>query len=168
MHTPLDGTDFSRGILKKVSYTHDAMIDEIIANPGISEIELAARFGFSKPWVNRLICSDAFQARLALRKEEIVDPSLTATVEERFRGVVVESLRIVQEKLEATDDPKLAMKVLELNARAQGYGARPTTVQNNTWVVPLPERAISSAAWERDQAARRGITIDQDPEPEAQ
>ncbi|HXV73590.1 MAG TPA: hypothetical protein VD713_02555 [Sphingomonadales bacterium] len=149
-HTPLDTTDFSRDILKKVSYTHDAMIDAIIANPAVSEIELAAQFGFSKPWVNRLICSDAFQARLALRKEELIDPGLTASAEERIRNLEFTSMEIVQEKLEATADPKLAMQVLEMTFKARAYGARGAgqgAITQNNYVVALPQPVKDAAEW---------------------
>lgn len=162
-HTPLEGTDFSRDILKKVSYTHDAMIDEIIANPGVSEIDLAKTFGFSKPWVNRLICSDAFQARLALRKEELVDPVLAANAEERIRNLEFTSMEIVQEKLEATSDPKLAMQVLEMTFKARAYGARaanPGGLVQNNYVVALPQPIKDAAEWAR---AVTGEVIDNEP-----
>src|SRR6478752_9748015 len=101
MNKPLDSTEFSAKILKKCRYTHDAMVDAIIANPGISEIELGEMFGYSKQWVSRLMCSDAFQARLAVRKGEIIDPKLTATVAERIRGVAMRSLEVIMDNLEA-------------------------------------------------------------------
>jgi hypothetical protein len=148
MSTMLDTTDFSAKILKKVRYTHDAMVDQIIANPGISEIELGQLFGYSKQWVSRLMCSDAFQARLALRKEEIIDPKLTATVEERMRGVALKSLDIILEKMEATNDPKLALKAFELTSKGMTYGAR-SPVTNNTFVVALPGKFQDEKDWER-------------------
>lgn len=154
--TPLPGTDFSGKILKKVSYTHDAMIDEIIANPGISEIELAELFGFSKAWVTRLICSDAFQARLALRKGELIDPKLAATAEERFRHGEMLALDIVAEKLEVTKDAKLAMQFLNMTSKARAYGARAATpgVVNNNFVVALPPVAQSAEQWQKDVTNR--------------
>lgn len=165
-HTPLDGTDYSRNILKKVRYTHDAMIDEIIANPGVSEIALAEKFGFSKPWVNRLICSDAFQSRLALRKEELIDPVLAASAEERMRALEFVSMEIVQEKLELTQDPKLAMQVLEMTYKARSYGARiagsGNLTQNNTYVVALPQPIKDAQEWARQVT---GAVIDADPQP---
>lgn len=151
MHTPLDSTDFSAKILKKVRYTHDAMIDQIISNPGISERELAEIFGYSVQWVNRLLCSDAFQARLALRKEEIIDPKLTATVEERLRGIAMQSMDVIQEKLAATKDPKLAIQALELATRGQKYGAG-MNVANPTFVVALPTVVVSEKDWESKHA----------------
>ena len=159
MHTPLESTDFSAKILKKVRYTHDAMIDQIIGNPGISEKELAQVFGYSVQWVNRLLCSDAFQARLALRKEEVIDPKLTATVEERLRGLAMQSLEVIQEKLAATKDAKVALKALELCTKAQGYGAGQKGPVSVNFVVALPTVAPTEKAWEDRYAGSQGKSI---------
>jgi hypothetical protein len=158
--TPLNTTAFSAKILKKVRYTHDAMIDLIISNPEISEIELGEAFGYSKQWVSRLMCSDAFQARLALRREEIIDPKLTATVEERLRGVALESLKIIQDGLIANPTFGNAMKAAELTLKAGAYGARnQNPVVNNTFVVALPDKIPNEKDWE-SKYAREPVTID--------
>lgn len=117
----------SRGAIAKLSYTHDAMVDLIIANPIISQNDLAARFGYSAAWVSQVISSDAFQARLAERTKDLVDPTLRATVEDRFRGLVLRSLEILQHKLNGpanTIPDGLALRSLELSSRALGYGAK--------------------------------------------
>lgn len=148
--------------MKKLSYTHDALIDFIIENPMASEIEMAEYFKYSKIWISRLICSDGFQAALAKRKDEVINPVLAQTVEERVRNTTLKSLDIIDEKLEATQDPKLAMKFLELTAKAQSYGARsnPVNIQNNTYVVPMPQRMDSSAEWEKAHKRPDPLTIE--------
>jgi DNA-binding MarR family transcriptional regulator len=115
------------GGIAKVRYTHDGMIDLIITNPGISQGQLAAHFGYSQSWISQIISSDAFQSRLAERKEELVDPTIRATIEEQFKGLVARSLEILREKLNrpaASIPDNLALRTLELSARAAGYGAR--------------------------------------------
>ena len=67
-----------------VRYTHDAMIDLLIARPEVTQNEVAEHFGYSTPWVSRIIRSDAFRERLATRKAEIVDPAILERVEARF------------------------------------------------------------------------------------
>ena len=84
---PLQGTASAALAIDRVKYTHDAMIDLIIAQPAISQGELAKHFGYSQPWVSRIMNSDAFLARLAQRKAEIVDPQLTLSVDEKLRAV---------------------------------------------------------------------------------
>lgn len=156
---PLESTEFSGKILQKVRWTHDAMIDLVIANPGISQVQLAEKVGFTKQWVSRVMCSDAFQARLALRKEVLIDPVLTASIEERLRGTLTLSLEVIDEKLEATRDPKLALQAAEIASKAMSYGARHAgqSIQN-TFVVAIPGKSADSASWAKDHSP---YTIDQ-------
>lgn len=161
MNEPLESTEFSGKILQKVRWTHDAMIDLVIANPGISQIELAEKVGFTKQWVSRVMCSDAFQARLALRKEVLIDPILTASAEERLRGTLMLSLDVIDEKLEATRDPKLALQAAEISSKALSYGARAganSQTLNQTFVVAIPGKSADSASW---SAQHSPYTIDQ-------
>ena len=116
----------ARGV-QRVSYTHNAIIDALIADPCISQQELAARFGYTAGWVSQILASDAFQARLAERTGELVDPTIRASVEERFKATVLRSLEILQEKLDrpaAQIPDNLALRSLELSSRALGYGTR--------------------------------------------
>ena len=48
MSTPLMGTDSAAGAIQRVSYTHDALIDMIIANPEVSQGELSKAFGYTQ------------------------------------------------------------------------------------------------------------------------
>ena len=111
----------------KLNYSHKAMADLIIANPGISQNALAAHFGYSASWVSTVMSSDAFQAYLATRSEELVDPTVRASVKERFEGMVNRSLEILNRKLskpESLISDQFALKTFELATRAAGYGAR--------------------------------------------
>jgi hypothetical protein len=127
----------SPGPLKgKLNYSHKAMIDLILASPGISQNALAAHFGYSASWVSTVMSSDAFQMAFAERANEIIDPSLRLTVEERFKGMVARSMEILMEKLSlpAHQVPdQLALRAFELSSRAAGYGAKaePVAVQVN-------------------------------------
>src|SRR5450755_4533251 len=84
----------------KLNYSHDGMIDLIIANRGISQNEIAKRFGYSASWVSQVMTSDAFQARLAERTLEIIDPTLRATVEQQLKGILARSMEILKIKLD--------------------------------------------------------------------
>lgn len=116
----------ARGVAK-ISYTHDAMIDLIIANPAVSQNSLALHFGYSPSWVSQVMACDAFQDRLAERTKELVDPTIRASVDQRFKAMILRSLDILREKLDrpSNDIPdQLALRTLELSSRALGYGAR--------------------------------------------
>lgn len=145
------GDDFSGNRLKRVHYSHEAMIDVIIAEPTITQNELAKRFERSVPWVSIIMGSDAFQAALAKRRDDLLDPFLVATVEERFRGLAQQSLQVISEKLEKTQNTDLAIKALEISSKALGFGARTapgaTTNTVNNYVALLPPVSASSSEW---------------------
>ena len=119
----------SEGVIAKISYTHDSMIDMIIAEPMIAQKDLAARFGYTAPWVCQIIASDAFQARLAARKGELVDPTLIATLEERMKGLVIQSIEILKERLaKPTVSDAVVLRSLELGAKSLGMGVKAPVV----------------------------------------
>lgn len=143
------GEDFSGNRLKRVHYSHEAMIDVIIAEPTITQNELAKRFERSVPWVSIIMGSDAFQAALAKRRDDLLDPFLVATIEERFRGLAQQSLQVISDKLEKTQNADLALKALDLSAKALGFGARstPQGPVTNNFVVALPPKIESASDW---------------------
>lgn len=115
------------GAIAKVSYSHEAMIDLIIARPGISQNAIAAHFGYTPSWISQVISSDAFQSALAKRREQLVDPLIAAEVESNFKALVARSLDILQQKLNKPVDEipdNLALRTFEIASRAAGYGAK--------------------------------------------
>jgi hypothetical protein len=139
--------------IEKIRYSHDAMIDYIIANPRARQNDIALAFGYTVPWVSRVIGSDAFQSRLAERRKELVDPVIVQSVEERLRGLAVQATEVIADNLAVTRDPDLAVKALEISAKALGFGARERgPAINNSFVVQLPTIAPSAEAWAAQHA----------------
>lgn len=136
--------------IQKVRYTHDAMIDEILANPSISQGELARQFGYTQTAVSIQVNSDAFKERLAERKGQLTDPMLIASINERLDAIARRSLDKIIERL---DRPDSGLKPMELVAIAKlGVGDKNTRpavaqTQNNLYVVALPPQAKDSSAW---------------------
>lgn len=146
----LEGTASAALAIDRVKYTHDAMIDLILAQPAIKQGELAKHFGYTQAWVSRIMNSDAFLARLAQRKSDIVDPQLVLSVDEKLRAAASRSLDIVLEKLEASPSLDQALGVVTVASKALGYGARERNlnVQNN-FVVALPQKSADADSWSR-------------------
>lgn len=133
----------------KVNYTHDAMIDILIANPAVSQADIARSFGYTQGWISQILSSDSFKFRLAERKKELCDPLVVKTLEERFEAVVRRSIDVVMEKLDTNPTADVALKGLELGAKALGYGAKvPTTVTQNNYIAVVPAKSASSKDWE--------------------
>lgn len=117
------GNADTMGKLDKVRYSHLDMIDFIIANPGCTQNALAARYGYTPGWISNVMASDAWQVAMSSRRAEIVDPSLVATVDERFRALTDRSLTRLMEKLDAPGvSDNVVLKAVELGAKALGVG----------------------------------------------
>ena len=111
----------TRGVVK-LAYTHEAMVDLILQDPTVTRQELAEVFGLTSAWVARVIASDSFQARLAERKTQLVDPQIAQSLNERLGGVAIQALGVVSEKLEAEQSASYAIDALGLAAKALGNG----------------------------------------------
>lgn len=154
--------------IQRVRYTHDAVIDEILINPSISQGDLAKMFGFSQGWMSIIINSDAFQNRLAERKGELVDPKIRASIAERLDAVAKRSLDKIMDRL---DNPAAQISNADLVAMAKlGVGDKNTRgnapmTQNNLYVVALPGQAPNTKAWLENaqglpKAPRPGVIVD--------
>ena len=143
---------------KRIRYSHDAMIDLVIENPWIAQRDIAAAFGYTEGWVSQVFTSDAFAARLAERKDELVDPVIKASIEENFRAIVQQSLGVLRKKLESPIvSDELALGVMNGAAKALGFGVKVGPQINNNFVVQVPGKAASSAEWAAAHIKQRTI-----------
>ena len=136
--------------VKKVRYTHDAIIDVIIANPAVSQGDLAKEFGFTEAWMSIIVNSDSFKEKLAIRKAELTDPKITASIEMRLEGLAKKSLDRLLDRV----DSSIPLKPMELVAMAKlGVGNRadriqaPVTQNNNLYVLQMPAQSKDSSEW---------------------
>lgn len=141
------GLPVAHGALAKVRYTHDAMIDLVISDPWISQDKIAAHFGYTPGWISQVFTSDVFQARLAERKSELVDPAIRATIEENIKALAFQSMAVLRKKLEAAPTDDLALGVANIAIKALGYGAKQAPTIQQQFVIQAPGKAPSSEAW---------------------
>lgn len=162
MGIPLKSTEAAKDSIQRVRYTHDAMIDLIIMEPMIKQNVIAKHFNVSTGWVSRVICSDAFQARLAQRKGELIDPTLMDAVENNLRGIVLQSTLIISDKLESSNSPDLALKSLELAGKMLGYGARKDNVNlQQNFIAVVPSKSGSVQEWvEAHSPAQKAVVVE--------
>jgi hypothetical protein len=155
MNAPLKTAANIAGGPERVKYSHDAMIDHLIQNPRVSQNAIAVYFGYSVGWVSRIINSDAFQARLAVRRTELVDPTILSSIDERLNTLANRSLELLHDKLELSSNADFALKVADLSVKALGYGARTANVNVQTnFVVALPQQASSDSDWASKHSER--------------
>jgi hypothetical protein len=135
--------------LGKVRYTHDAIIDEILLDPSISQNELCARFGYGVAWMSIIINSDAFKERLAERKGELIDPVIRASIEEKASAAANRALDRLIDRLDGPNPGAIKTQDLVSIAKlvvAPKTAAPPPQTQN-LYVVQLPAPAPDSQSW---------------------
>lgn len=124
-------------VVKKLSFTHEAFADYILANPMATLRELRAVFGYSESWLCSVINSDMFQAYLAERRIPL-EQGVLRSVSERLRGLSHLAMDRVEEVLQTTNDPDLIVDSFDKIMHRYGYapnaktGAQAPAVQNNT------------------------------------
>lgn len=105
----------------KVSHIHECIINEMIADPTRTIAELAEIFGYSTSWMSRLTNSDSFQARLAERRQEVMDPSIRARLKDKLETVTMVALDSIQRKLESPEtSAELALSSLGVIQQSLG------------------------------------------------
>lgn len=149
--------------VERISYTHDAVIDFMIAHPEASQGNIATVFGYTQSWMSIIINSDAFQARLRERKGEIVDPALLATVNDRFKGVLARSLEKLADLLETpSPPPNVILKAVELGAKGLDVGGFGRAQVNLPPPPPAGDRlaALAERLVSLQQNVRKGDTYE--------
>lgn len=134
--------------IQKLKYSHEAVVDILLANPTLTHKEIGELVGRSAAWVSYVVNSDAFRTLLNSRRDAIIDPVLTTTVEDRLKTMVNRSLDIVVDRLNTPDcPPEFAVRAAEMGSKALGYGARPESNDQKQYVVVLPEGVRSPQDW---------------------
>lgn len=134
--------------ISAVGYTHDAIIDILIARPMVTQREVARHFGYTESWICQVMSSDSFKKRFADRRDAVVEPMIAKSLENLFEGVGRLSLTVVAERLEASRDADLAIKAMEITRKAAGLGDRGqkgVTVQN--FVAMVPQKSADFDQW---------------------
>lgn len=142
--------------IAKIRYSHLDMIDYLIANPKCSQGELAIRYGYTQSWISTVMSSDAWKAQFAKRRDEIVDPVLSMTVNERMEGLAARSIERLMEHLDRPECPAtVALKALELGARGREIGgfARPLAPPPPDGAAFLATLATASELYSRVRGA---------------
>jgi hypothetical protein len=161
--------------LTRLSATHEAIADWLIANPGKGQMErCAAHFGYTRAWLSTLIHQDAFQAMLQA-KQGVAFEQVVIPLREKIAGVAHRGVEKLGEILEETQDSRLVADITRDSLKQLGYGASTAgpVIDNsvhNTMVVNSD--ALAAARERRSQHYRRDSlespSQPQSPESEAQ
>ena len=135
-----------------MNYSHEALVDQILANPAATNGDLGRVFGRTAQWVSLVKSSGMFREAYAKRVGEIADPILKATLDERLDMLANRSLEILNEKLTrpSADIPDdLALECAKLGAKGLGVGgfssrpAAPPAAPSPNRIETLKERLLN-------------------------
>lgn len=144
-------------------YSPEAMVQCMIDHPTWGHVELASFFGRLPSWTSAVLASDAFQKALDSRRHEVADPSLSATMDERFKALAIQASTVLAKKLDSPGVSDLVvLKAMELGIKATGAGQQKEAPQ-----LPAPQNSSQSVAEKllaamdkRDAERDRSRTID--------
>lgn len=113
-------------------YRHQAIADEMLANPMANQNQIAEKLGYTPSWISTVINSDAFQAYYRERRAEW-DSELASKAHTRALEVGLKALDKTEDALEAGEiDPVTVFdKALQRAGMAPSKGS---DTQNNTQI----------------------------------
>jgi hypothetical protein len=148
-----------------LSYTNSILIGYLTEHPDATPATVAAAFGRPKRWFLTVLASNAFQLELDPVRHLITDPTITATMEERFRALTLHSLDVLSSKLDGKEvSDLLVLKAAEIGVKALGMGnpvpsAAPLTAE--TSVDTLADRLVAALNKQRSNV-RAPVTVEND------
>lgn len=145
---------------EKMRPWHQQVADMWIDDPRLSQGEIARRMGRTEGWLSVIVNCDAFQEYLAVRKEELLDPILKASVEERFRAIANVAADKFMERMQlgAVSNREL-LSAMDVTAKGLGMGpaAKQPMIQQNLYIVPAPQKTPDSSQWAQVVEAQVGV-----------
>ena len=136
---------------KSLTPRHEAILAFILANPRVKRRDVAREFGVSEAWLSTIVHSDAFQAKLRERTDEVFSECLVPLTE-KISSLAEASLERLAEKLPAMDSEGL-FRTAEMTLKMAGYGSRHTPSPT----VNLQQNFISAASPEQLRLARERL-----------
>jgi hypothetical protein len=149
--------------IQSISFTHEALINWMIANPERKLRDCAAYFGYTQAWLSCIIHSDIFQAKLAERQNEVFT-LVAQDIPDKLRGCADIALEKLAIKLEETEDAKYVLDAADKLLSKMGYGPATarnpapsaTLTQNNTFIIGSGDLAAARQL-QRDFAQRLSL-----------
>lgn len=102
---------------------YDELVQWLIAHPGATHAEIGMAYGRAAGWFSTVLVTAEFQSSLEPFKQQINNPGVTLSVEDRFRALVIRSVDVLQTKLSvAAPGDALVLEAAKLGVRALGLG----------------------------------------------
>jgi hypothetical protein len=105
---------------QKLTTTHEAILNWLVANPGRSLKEGADLFGYTQSWFSTMVNSDLFQAELAKRQADFRG-RLNATLTQRLQTVAHVALDKLATMVEGSEDKDFVLEVSDKVLHRLGF-----------------------------------------------
>lgn len=133
--------------LQKLNPKHEAILADLVSQPGIKRGELARKHGVTPAWLSVITNSDAFQAELRNRQAEVFG-EVTAGLADKAAMVAHAALDRLSEQLPLAQDPETVLEIAERMLDRAGVGVKATNPlialqQNNT--ITVSQNALTRA-----------------------
>jgi hypothetical protein len=110
-------------VVKAITHVHEALVDAVLMNPAVSKEDLSELTGKSKQWVSYALQSPLVKNLIESRRCEILNPVITASIEERLNAVAAEAIDLLHSKiLMGKVSDSLLIKAVELSTRHMNVG----------------------------------------------
>lgn len=149
--------------IKKVTPTHEAMMDWMLLNPGATLAQMGAYFGYSPAWLSQVINSDLFQALYREKRGEI-DARVAMDIPAKMRGLASVALDKLVTHVEKSEQPEFLLETADKVLHRLGYApskgpsvsaSGPTTnIQQNVYIADS-----SALAAAREKMAQLGASV---------
>lgn len=128
-------------VIQEMAPVHEAMLNWVLQNPEKGLKEMSAYFGYTMPWLSRVINSDIFQHALRQRQEAIFT-RIADDIPTKLRGLADVAIERMGEKLSASEDPRFIRE--SFDSVMEHLGIKPHSVgainqQNNVFVLPAAD-----------------------------
>jgi len=108
-------------LLKRgLSYLHEALADWMLINPGGTLRDMGNHFGYSAPWLCRVINTDMFQAYMHARRDEVCSQVAQSLPQKLEAAAHLATERII-EVIEKTEDSETLIDAFDKVMHRYGY-----------------------------------------------
>jgi hypothetical protein len=137
------------------------MVNLMAEYPELTHAQLCAHFGRPASWLASVLASDAFQSALDARRHEVADPSLTASLHERFKALAIRTSNVMMTKMDSPDAADfLVLKAGEIAVKALGMGQKHTEAPAAPAAAPVETKSLAERLIEALDARDGKRTID--------
>ena len=154
---PLPGSTIKT--ICKVAPRHEQIINWFLANPHRTNGDCAAFFGVTRAWLSTIKRSDAYQARMRQRLDEMAEDVRAEFIEQMNMGTLGKlsiaadlAVEKLTEKIEEAEDPEFLLDCTDKLLHRMGFAPKstpvaltPQTVNNNTLNVSVSAGDLAEA-----------------------